>query len=86
MPAVVRVETADKGFSPISPVWPLGTAAVERAGRGTETVARVERVAEETEEVVPRLRGRMGQSIREVAAAETDMPRMGLRVRADRVS
>ena len=84
-PAVVRVEMEEMEFSPTSPVWLLGMVAVEPAGRGTEPVARVERVAEETQEVVPRLRGRMGQPIREVVAAETGMPRTGLRVRAGRV-
>jgi hypothetical protein len=47
-------------FSPTSLVWPLGTVAVERAGRGTEPVVPVERAAEETQEEFPLLRGRMG--------------------------
>ena len=84
-PAAAGVGMVEMEFSPTSLVWPLGTVAVERAGRGTEPVVRVEWAAEETQEVIPRLRGRMGQPIPEVAAAEMDMPRMGLRVRADRV-
>ena len=84
MPAAARVETEEMEFSPTSPVWPLGMVAVEPAGRGTEAVVPVDWAAEETHEVVPLLRGWMGQPIPEVAAAEMDMPRMGLRVRADR--
>ena len=85
MPAAARVETADKVFSPISLVWLLGTVAVELADRGTELVVPVDWAEEETQEEIPLLRGRMGQPIREVVAAETGMPRTGLRVRAGRV-
>jgi hypothetical protein len=38
-------------FSPTSPVWPLGTGAVEPADRGTGPVALVEWAVVETGEV-----------------------------------
>ena len=60
MPATAGVEMEEKGFSPTSPVWPLGTAAVEPAGRGTELVVPGEWVVVETEEVETQLQGRMG--------------------------
>jgi hypothetical protein len=60
MPAMVRVEMEGKEFSLTSPVWTLGTAAVEPVDRGTEPVAPAEWAAEETEEVETQLRGRMG--------------------------
>jgi hypothetical protein len=50
----------EMGFSPTSPVRPLGTVAVEPADRGTEPAAPEERVVEETQEEIPLLRGRMG--------------------------
>ena len=85
MPAVVRVETAGKGVSPISPVWPLGTAAVERAGRGTEPVARVDRAAAETQEVISHVQDRTGRLAPVVAAEETDMLTARHQARAGRV-
>jgi hypothetical protein len=51
MRAVARVEMEEMEFSPTSPVQPPGTAAVVPAGRGTETVALVERAVEEAQEV-----------------------------------
>ena len=84
MPAVARVETEEMEFSQTSLVWPLGTVAVGPEDRGTEPVVPVDWAEEETQEEIPLLRGRMVQPIPEVAAAEMDMPRMGLRVRADR--
>jgi hypothetical protein len=60
MPAMAGVEMEEKGFSPTSPVWPLGTAVVEPAGRGTEPVVPVEWAVVETEEVETQLQGRMG--------------------------
>ena len=84
MPAVARVEMEAMEFSQTSLVWPLGTVAVGPEDRGTEPVVPVDWAEEETQEEIPLLRGRMVQPIPEVAAAEMDMPRMGLRVRADR--
>jgi hypothetical protein len=85
MPAVQMAETEEKEFSPTSPVWPLGTAAVEPAGLGTEPVVPVERVAAGTQEVIPHVQDRTGQPTPEVVAEETDMPTARLQVRADRV-
>ena len=85
MPAVLMAGTADKGFSPISPVWPLGTAAVEPAGLGTEPVVPVERAAAETQEVILHVQDRTGRLAPVVAVAETDMPTARLRVTEDRV-
>jgi hypothetical protein len=53
MAAVLMVEMEEKEFSPTFPVWQLGTVAVGPAGLGTEPVARVDWVAEETAEVIP---------------------------------
>lgn len=75
MPAMAGVEMEEKGFSPTSLVWPLGTVVVEPAGLGTEPVVPVDWAVEEMQGVIPRVRARTGQRIREGVAAETDMPR-----------
>jgi len=60
MPAMAGVEMEEKGFSPTSPVWPLGTVVVEPAGRGTEPVVPVDWAVEEMQGVIPRVRARTG--------------------------
>jgi hypothetical protein len=86
MPAVARVEMEEMEFSPTSPVWPLGTVAVEPAGRGTEPVVLVERAVEETQEVILHVQDQTGCLTPGVAAEETDMPTARHRAKADRVS
>ena len=85
MAAVLMVEMEEMEFSPTSPVWPLGTAAVERAGRGTEPVARVDRAAAETQEVISHVQDRTGRPAPVVAAEETDMLTARHQARAGRV-
>jgi hypothetical protein len=84
MPAMAGVEMEEKGFSPTSPVWPLGTAVVEPAGRGTEPVVPVDWAVEEMPGVMPRVRARTGQRIREEVEAETDMPQAIIREKVGR--
>jgi len=84
-PAAAGVEMGEMGFSPISPVWPPGTAVAERAGHGTEPVAPAEQVVEEMQEVIPHGRDRTEQLTPVGAAEETDMPTARHQAKADRV-
>ena len=86
VPATAGVEMEAKGFSPTSPVWPRGMVVVERADHGTDLAVSVDWAVEEMQGVIPRVRARTGQLIREEVEAETDMPRAIIREKVGRGS
>jgi hypothetical protein len=58
---------------------------VEPAGLGTESVARVDRAAAETQEVISHVQDRTGRLVPVVAVVETDMPTARHLAMVDRV-
>jgi hypothetical protein len=83
-PAAARVETEEMEFSPTSPVWLLGTAVVERAGRGTELVVPVDWAEEETQGAILHVRDRTERLTLVAVAEGMEMPAARHRARADR--
>ncbi len=84
MRAMAKVEMEEMEFSPTSPVWLLGTAVVERAGRGTELVVPVDWAEEETQGAILHVRDRTERLTLVAVAEGTEMPAARHRARADR--